>query len=580
MPKTLKYLWCRSVAHKVDEYLSKLGPMSENNNKISDLKGEDTSTSSCGMNYNFKENHGQNTSNTGGYNIPSNTHYVPMFCDPRVGPQYARGLQGSIVMNTFPQLVMYPTYPVQNHVWNPNPNYMQYYHTNFHPGFHQPPVNINNYGAYQINSHGRYFHSNFDQRSRNQQTGTYYDEGIMSVRLWEKVIRKPSSTPGFIFTLMSYNVLAQDLLEQHPYLYQLHDQKSLNWQTRWKNILEEIKKFMPDILCLQEVQESHIEGYYSLLETLGYEGIFKKRTGKQCDGCAIYYKTDNVSLKDYSFVEYYQPIVSVLDRDNIGIVAKFAPKMHPTREFVVATTHLLFNRKRNDVRMAQMQLLLTDIEKHSYEKKHGKSLYLPVILTGDLNSSPESDLYEFITKGILKYEQLSPRLLARDPENHAGRVLVTSSLGITDNCQHTKLLEKGTNNMNIPKEKCMVDADSICKKEAKDNIFASKGTGALSHDFGFSSVYGHDTIEINEHDERRVKEGTTFQDEWLTVDYIFYSSDNGKEDKSNDMNKMPKIKLLARYRLPTTEELDTVRIPNNRLGSDHLSLTAKFKLEF
>lgn len=71
----------------------------------------------------------------------------------------------------------------------------------------------------------------------------------MSLRLWEP-IKPQSSKPGFIFTLMSYNVLAQDLLENHPYLYRQHSSESLKWETRWNNLLTEIKKLNPDVRIL------------------------------------------------------------------------------------------------------------------------------------------------------------------------------------------------------------------------------------------------------------------------------------------------------------------------------------------
>lgn len=74
---------------------------------------------------------------------------------------------------------------------------------------------------------------------------------------------------------------------------------------------------------------------------------------------------------EYETVEFFQPNVDVLNRDNVAIIAKFSPKRHPKKEFIVATTHLLYNLKRQDVRLAQTQLLLTEIERLSFVKKAG-----------------------------------------------------------------------------------------------------------------------------------------------------------------------------------------------------------------
>ncbi|KAG5870482.1 hypothetical protein JTB14_001676 [Gonioctena quinquepunctata] len=462
----------------------------------------------------------------------------------------------------------YSVGPVMN-PWNP-------YFGNYYMNYYTPvpvlyPFPSFHYTADQTSIHGRYFHRPpVYIRQRNMNPGGNNGETIMALRTWEKININPSNKPSFIFTLMSYNVLAQDLLEQHPYLYRDHNTEYLMWETRWNNLIKEISKFSPDILCLQEVQESHLEEYYSLLEALGYKGIYKKRTGGQSDGCAIYYKADNVSLVQHTLVKYFQPTVSLLNRDNIGILAKFVPKLHPTREFVVATTHLLYNPRRNDVRMAQMQLLLTEIEKMSYRVVEEESSYLPVLITGDLNTPPRSDLYEFLTNGEIKYENLSPRMLEGDIDGIKEKVLVTSRLGITDNCQHANLLETRLKHaLMFNEEKCCGESgnpDLIGdKKVASAKKYLSNNNKILSHNFFLKSVYDHGGPQMNE--------GTTYQDEWLTVDYIFYSMNKEK-------NKGAKLQLLSRYRLPTKEELGETKIPNRHLGSDHLSLIAKFKLEF
>lgn len=68
----------------------------------------------------------------------------------------------------------------------------------------------------------------------------------MFLRFWEN-IRPQSNRSGFIFTLMSYNVLAQELLEKHPYLYKRHNPNALDWESRWNNILKEIRICNPDV---------------------------------------------------------------------------------------------------------------------------------------------------------------------------------------------------------------------------------------------------------------------------------------------------------------------------------------------
>ncbi|CAG9771078.1 unnamed protein product [Ceutorhynchus assimilis] len=387
---------------------------------------------------------------------------------------------------------------------------------------------------------------------------------------------------SFEFSVMSFNVLAQDLLEQHPYLYNKHNNAALEWQERWKRIHEEISNHRPNIVCLQEVQESHLNEYFlKQLELLGYVGIYKKRTGLRCDGCAIFYKIDSISLLDYATVEFMQPNIPLLNRDNVAIVATFCPKDLPENKFIVATTHLLYNPKRQDVRLAQVQILLAEIERLSFHLDSEKQKnYLPIILSGDFNATPTSCLYKFICKGHLQYQYLAAKKLDEEGVTCQGPVLIPSDLQITDNCQHALLVKtrdsyyKNSNYesdvVNLSKKvdlnKLYHSTNKICSSNCStlktNNLFS---TGTLSHQFAFKSAYNHDDLAN--------PQATTFQDEWVTVDYIFYS---GKkiEGQFQDDN----LKLSGYFSLPCRSELKGFKMPNDSLGSDHFCLVAKFLL--
>lgn len=119
-----------------------------------------------------------------------------------------------------------------------------------------------------------------------------------------------------------------------------------------------------------------------------------------------------------------------MNRYNVAIVAKLAvrtqPKHAQTIEFCVCTTHLLYNPRRSDVRGAQTQILLAELDRfacHSVTKEP-----LPIILTGDFNSPPHSDIYRLIADGEVK-------------KGYDIRQLPTI-LGITDYCQHHAVVAK------------------------------------------------------------------------------------------------------------------------------------------
>lgn len=104
---------------------------------------------------------------------------------------------------------------------------------------------------------------------------------------------------------------------------------------------------------------------------LGYNGVFKKRTNHHGDGCAIYYKNNKFTLKEKVTVEYNQPGVNLLDRDNVGIVLRLSPRENEQENLIISTTHILYNKKRHDIKLAQVHLLLAEIERVSY-KGHRK----------------------------------------------------------------------------------------------------------------------------------------------------------------------------------------------------------------
>ena len=198
-------------------------------------------------------------------------------------------------------------------------------------------------------------------------------------------IRDGHSRRHTSFTVMSYNVLSDDLMKRHKELYS-QSSDLLDWEKRWRRIIKEIEQHNPDILCFQEVQCDHYEtDFISDLGSRNFVGLYKKRTGDKDDGCAIFYKKDKFILEDFAGVEYHQPYTKSLNRDNIGLIAKFCPVKsnhtankrgnkngngevkHNYDTFVVATTHLLYNPKRDDVRLAQIALLFAELDHFAYK---------------------------------------------------------------------------------------------------------------------------------------------------------------------------------------------------------------------
>jgi hypothetical protein len=87
--------------------------------------------------------------------------------------------------------------------------------------------------------------------------------------------------------------------------------------------------------------------FLSIFSFTGYKGVFKKRTKDKPDGCAIFWKNELFSFQGKLGIDYYQPHVPLLDRDNVGLLVKLQSRVGRRPKVVVGTTHLLYNPKRN-----------------------------------------------------------------------------------------------------------------------------------------------------------------------------------------------------------------------------------------
>lgn len=321
---------------------------------------------------------------------------------------------------------------------------------------------------------------------------------------------------GFRFTLVSYNILSQSLLHEHSFLYTDCDPKDLEWPRRGHRIVSELLDNQADIICLQEVENDHLKSLYRpRLNRYGYDCLYKRKTGFKIDGCAIFYKRNLFQLIHYKPVQFNRrDIANILNRDNIGIIAVLKPKLTniTDSQLVVANTHLLFNPSRDDIRLAQMKLFLSELETLSFEDQVSD---YPTILCGDLNSLPDSRIVKYITQNNIA---LQSSVITSDNNNQ-----------VDNRCEQNDQITNGTDS-------------ELCPY-----------LNQLRHPFDFTSAY-------------RFYKGngqplaTTFSS--CIVDYIFHTpklklesyKELLTEDQMRSINPMPNcdfpsdhIPLVARY---------------------------------
>lgn len=250
-----------------------------------------------------------------------------------------------------------------------------------------------------------------------------------------------------------------------------------------------------------------------------------------------------------------------MDRFNVAIIAKFASQRLQHLQFIVATTHLLYNPRRDDIRQAQIQVLLAELDRMAVQTSTQKPL--PVILTGDFNSLPFSKPYRLIQDG------------------HIASANLPLQLGIMDNCQHMNVAmhqnrtttalfnsDKKDENVKNGASDCIDATTSNVTVEYVQKLGLPYNTGSVWHHLNFTP-----TIISDYH-------ASTHQDRWIMVDYIFYTKYWRRT--VGPVGKPPTfspLQLLASFELPSKYDCQNLGpIPNGQYGSDHYSLAAEFVL--
>nr|CAH8869396.1 unnamed protein product [Trichobilharzia regenti] len=257
---------------------------------------------------------------------------------------------------------------------------------------------------------------------------------------------------GFAFTLMCYNLLSPNYAT--PMMYPYCPSWALSWDYRRRAILDEIRIYHANIICLQELRTDQFEEVFKPeLQKLNYDAVFlpksRRRTmelkeSKKVDGCAIFWQTDKFEKLHEFHHEFMLSCTSMCEnpsptmlnrvgaRDNVAVGVIFETKgaFDGTggRQFCVTTGHIHWDPEHSDVKVIQTILWTAELwayidrflktsrsaakqlsptlsrsvplsSKIALPGPFSPAINMPVILCGDLNSLPESGVIEFLTKG-------------------------------------------------------------------------------------------------------------------------------------------------------------------------------------
>ncbi|XP_078065718.1 2',5'-phosphodiesterase 12 [Mustelus asterias] len=221
-----------------------------------------------------------------------------------------------------------------------------------------------------------------------------------------------------LLRLVSYNILAdvyaQTELSRNT-LYPYCPPYALEAHYRQKLIQKELSGYNADIICLQEVDKSAFtDSLGPALDAFGFRGMFRMKE-KQHEGLATFFRASKFGLISQHDVTFSQALASdplhqellekvsanpcvkekVLQRSTTFQVCVLQSLKDPSKKLCVGNTHLYWHPKGGHIRLVQIAIAFRHLERVTAEMYPNT----PVIFCGDFNSTPNSGLYEFVTKG-------------------------------------------------------------------------------------------------------------------------------------------------------------------------------------
>ncbi|XP_073220184.1 carbon catabolite repressor protein 4 homolog 5 isoform X2 [Cicer arietinum] len=319
--------------------------------------------------------------------------------------------------------------------------------------------------------------SNRSYPSKRRRHSTGSESLVSSSRKWVFSSEDCSDCTDTI-VVVSYNILGVENASNHLDLYSNIPRRFLEWGRRKRLILEEIDSYNANILCFQEVD--HFDDLDDLFKNNGFKSVYKGRTGEANDGCAIFWKDKLFSLLHQEDIEFQkfglrnnvaQLCVLEVNHDNPeSDTSKLTTEEQSTRKkrFLIGNTHVLFNPNRGDIKLGQIRLLIDQAYKLSQEWGN-----IPVILAGDLNSVPQSAIYEFLSSS-----KLDIRL--HDRRNMSGQLEIRPN----DRVFRSKIGDDASISMSVSRQ-------LLHKWSAEELILATgaKGVTRLKHQLKLRSAY-------------------------------------------------------------------------------------------
>lgn len=400
--------------------------------------------------------------------------------------------------------------------------------------------------------------------------------------------------------VMSYNVLAQSCIRRDTFSYT--SQKVLKWNYRKNILLKEILDSKSQIVCLQEVDSSAFTAFWQKnMTNAGYSCYFKSKPVDEKNknntyGVCIFFQKDFFECVDNIEINFQDmangltgPQFEELSRNNVAqVMALQLKSKHANTSnnnsntdnnsnsnspqliakspvLIVANTHLFWNPRYDWVRIKQTTVLLETIKTLS-SKWNAQNIPCHTILCGDLNSTPKTLVYRFLTAMDIDESEHNQMLV---PENDSNNIVDAVNESLSGE------LVKNLRNRQPKNEDDYhrLEEIKVLMQYAKSNLPLMKS---------LYSWYWEVAENPNKREDYRGEPPWTSYSIWAgTLDYILMEQSElerihtfGQDTSLNSV--LVPVSILD---IPSQDVLTKeTALPNELLVSDHFCIVAEFVL--
>lgn len=242
----------------------------------------------------------------------------------------------------------------------------------------------------------------------------------------------PVQNPLRTVTISSYNILCRHYMWKGKGVYDYLPESYLCWPNRLQLLnrnFADLSKYC-DLMCFQEMEfRMYRDTWKQFLAERNFGSVFERklrpgywdRNLNMMDGVAIFYNKSTFKMLNYERIEYTEvfrnPVffqqtsdvaARLVSRNNVAVMAVL--EHIPTKEIIFLTnTHLYWSPRHEDVKLLQMYELTRlmwksirrfyDCSDADVQKKLDSPDGINIVLTGDMNSTPGSMVYRYLTEG-------------------------------------------------------------------------------------------------------------------------------------------------------------------------------------